>query len=37
VKPIGGCELACEERSERRDLKLGDGEIKSDGLSRVST
>jgi hypothetical protein len=34
AKPIGGCsELACEDRSDLRDFKLGDGEIIFDGLS----
>ena len=35
MNPIGGCrELACEDRSERLDRKLGDGDIIADGLSR---
>jgi hypothetical protein len=34
VKPIGGCkELDWEERSERLDRRLGEGEIIADGLS----
>ena len=34
MKPIWGCiELDCEDRSDLRDLRLGEGEIMADGLS----
>jgi hypothetical protein len=34
VKPIGGWrELDCEDRSERLDRRLGDGEIRAEGRS----
>lgn len=34
VKPMGGWRaLPCEERSERLERRLGDGEIIADGLS----
>ena len=32
---MGGCrELDCEDKSERLDRRLGEGEISADGLSR---
>ncbi len=34
MKPIGGCkELDWEDKSERLDRRLGDGDINADGLS----